>query len=117
MIEMLVADNQRLDLALPQHLVDALLGETPIHPGRDSSRCRTAGGARAPSVASASSSAEKAGGVVRVQQRRTVARDRVLIGFRATGVLDVAEYGGGIEPAGFGDAANRQPSQTPISSV
>jgi hypothetical protein len=32
-IEMLVADDQRLDLALPQHRVNAFLGEAPVHPG------------------------------------------------------------------------------------
>ncbi|MDV7391838.1 hypothetical protein RZS08_10810, partial [Arthrospira platensis SPKY1] len=54
----------------------------------------------------------KAGGVVRVQRAKRRPGDGVLIGLGAAGVLDVAKHGGGVEPAGFGNAANLQPSQS-----
>ena len=109
-IEMLVADDQRFDLALPQHLVDAFLGEAPIHPGRIPAGVEQQAAHGAVGRFGFQQRRE-AGGVVGVQRAERRPGNGVLIGLGAAGLADVAEHGGGVEPAGFGNAADLQSLQ------
>ena len=100
-IEMLVAENPRLDLALLQQPIDAFLGEAAIHPFRVPAGVEQE--AAYSSIARLCfQERRKAGCVICVQRAERRPGDGVLIGLCATGSANVVEHGGGVVPAGFG---------------